>query len=223
MTHTLTLKEITPVTHDTNRLTLTKPDGYEFTPGQATEFALDKAGWREEKRPFTFTSLPSDDDLEFTIKSYPDHDGVTEQIAKLQAGDTVLIEDAWGAIEDKGDGVFLAGGAGITPFISILRQREKTGNLSACTLIFSNKTEKDIILREEWQQMKGLGVLFTVTDGDNDALKQGRIDKTLLCDTIAEWEQHFYICGPDKMVTDLADTLRDLGVPDDKIVHEDLG
>ena len=82
MSHTLTLKSIDAVTHDTYHLVFDRPDGFDFTPGQAVDLALDRDGWREEKRPFTFTSLPGDDDLEFVIKSYPDHDGVTEQIAK---------------------------------------------------------------------------------------------------------------------------------------------
>ncbi|MBV0913692.1 FAD-binding oxidoreductase [Anianabacter salinae] len=223
MTHTLTLHSIEPVTHDVNRLRFDKPAGYDFTPGQATELAVDKDGWRDEQRPFTFTSLPGDDFLEFTIKSYPSHDGVTEQIGKLTKGDTVLIEDAWGAIEDKGDGVFIAGGAGVTPFISILRARDKAGKLNPCTLIFSNKTEADIILQKEWEAMQGLGVLFTLTDEDKTRFRSGQIDKDLLRETVAEWEQYFYICGPKQMVKDISATLTDLGVPEAKIVHEDLG
>ena len=95
--------------------------------------ALDKDGWRDEQRPFTFTGLPDADRLEFVIKSYPSHDGVTEQIADLKPGDSVLIEDPWGAIEDKGPGTFIAGGAGITPFIAILRARHaREGSLAGC-------------------------------------------------------------------------------------------
>ena len=76
--HRITLCEISALTHDTNRLVFTRPEGYDFTPGQATDFALDQDGWREETRPFTFTSQPDEPILEFTIKSYPDHDGVTK-------------------------------------------------------------------------------------------------------------------------------------------------
>ncbi len=74
MAHTLKIKDIQNVTHDVKSFTIEKPDGYDFEPGQATEVAIDKDGWREEKRPFTFTSLPEDDELEFTIKIYPEHD-----------------------------------------------------------------------------------------------------------------------------------------------------
>ena len=75
-----------------------------------------------EKRPFTFTSLPGDDHLEFTIKCYTDHDGVTNQLGQLKAGDELLLHDIWGAIHYTNEGTFIAGGAGITPFIAIFRQ-----------------------------------------------------------------------------------------------------
>ncbi|WP_172292742.1 flavodoxin reductase [Pseudoruegeria sp. HB172150] len=221
MTHTLTLQKIEPVTHNVNHLVFNRPDGYDFVPGQATDFALDKDGWRDEQRPFTFTNLPDSDTLEFTIKSYPSHNGVTEQIAKLTAGDTVLIEDAWGAIEDKGPGTFIAGGAGITPFIAILRAREKReGTLEGCQLIFSNATEKDIILRGEWEKMPGLKTVFTVTEEDAPGLPKRKIDADFLEETVADWDGVFYVCGPDKMVEDIEQILKDKGVPEDRIVVE---
>ena len=121
------------VTHNVRRIRLEKPDDYNFTPGQATEVAIDKEGWRDEKRPFTFTSLNSDPWLEFVIKVYPDHDGVTEQIGQLQKGDSLIIEDLWGAIEYKGEGTFIAGGAGVTPFIAIFRDLARKGELAQPT------------------------------------------------------------------------------------------
>lgn len=222
MTHTLTLRAIEPVTHNVNHLIFDRPDGYEFKPGQATDFALDKEGWREEQRPFTFCNLPESDTLEFVIKSYPSHDGVTEQIAKLQRGDTVLIEDAWGAIEDKGPGVFIAGGAGITPFIAILRARHaRDGHLNGCQLIFSNSEERDIILREEWEKMPGLEEIFTLTDEDAAGLPHEKIDGDFLDKKVKDWSGMFYVCGPDPMVEEIAGILKDKGVPEDRIVTEE--
>lgn len=223
MSYTLTLQKIEPVTHDTNHLVFNRPDGFDFKPGQATDFALNKDGWRDEQRPFTFTSLPDEDTLEFVIKSYPDHDGVTEQIAGLKPGDTVTIEDPWGAINDEGKGTFIAGGAGITPFIAILRDRlERNGTLEGCKLLFSNSTEKDIILREEFEGMKGLETIFTVTDQDEASVATQKIDKDFLAQHITPSEGQYYICGPDKMVEELSDTLKELGVDEDRIVTEDF-
>jgi ferredoxin-NADP reductase len=51
--------------------------------------------------------------LEFIIKIYDSNDGVTRELGKLKQGDELLIHDVWGAIEYKGEGVFIAGGAGI--------------------------------------------------------------------------------------------------------------
>lgn len=223
MTHKLTLQSIEPVTHDTHHLVFNKPDGYDYTPGQATDFALDQEGWRDKQRPFTFTGLPTDPTLEFVIKSYPDHDGVTEQIAKLKMTDQVLIEDAWGAIEDKGPGVFIAGGAGVTPFIAILKRRLQThGSLEGCTLVFSNKTEKDIILRDTFTSMRGLDCRFVVTD-DAESDLHGRVDEDYLEALVAESDGPYYICGPKPMIDDVAKVLKSEGVEKDAIITEDLG
>jgi predicted ferric reductase len=81
------------------------------------------------KRPFTFTSLNDNDYLEFIIKIYDSNDGVTE-LGKLKQGDELLIHDVWGAIEYKGEGVFIAGGAGVTPFIAILRQLQAENKIA---------------------------------------------------------------------------------------------
>ena len=223
MTHTLTLQSIEPVTHDTYHLVFNKPDGYEYTPGQACDFALARDGWRDKQRPFTFTGLPTDPTLEFVIKSYPDHDGVTEQIAGLQMTDQVEIGDAWGAIEDQGPGTFIAGGAGVTPFISILKRRLQThGTLEGCHLIFSNKTEKDIILRDTFTSMPGLTRDFIVTDDPDSEFSGGQVDKAYLETVVKDSEGPFYICGPDKMVSQIADTLSALDVEDARIIKEDF-
>jgi ferredoxin-NADP reductase len=64
--------------------------------------------------------LPADDYLEFTIKMY-DNPPASPTAKICTGGDEFEISDAWGAIEYKGEGVFIAGGAGVTPFISIFR------------------------------------------------------------------------------------------------------
>lgn len=223
MTYTLTLQSIEPVTHDTHRLVFNKPDGYDYTPGQACDFALAKDGWSDQQRPFTFTGLPTDSTLEFVIKSYPDHDGVTEQIAKMQMADQVEIGDPWGAIEDKGPGVFIAGGAGITPFIAVLKRRLQThGSLADCHLVFSNKTEKDIILRDAFTSMSGLNCHFVVTDEPESELSRGQIDSEYLAPIVTQTDGPIYICGPEPMIDDMSKCLRDLDVSEQRIVTEDL-
>ena len=220
MTYELTLQEIAKVTHDVHRLTFNRPDGFAFEAGQATELTLHKDGLEDESRPFTMTSRPNDTHLEFVIKSYPAHHGVTKEIPKLKMTDQVTAADPFGAINDRGPGVFIAGGAGVTPFISILRKQQEEGKIGA-HLIFSNKTDKDIILQEMWQSMPGLETTFLVSDQDDTANVKGRLDKAMLETLISGTDQPFYICGPGGMVDDVRDALKQIGVKEDRIVTEE--
>ena len=221
MAHSVRIVDVAEVTHDVRRLTVEKPDGFSFEPGQATDVAIDRNGWREERRPFTFTSLNDWPTLEFTIKIYPEHDGVTEQIGSLGAGDWLLIDEPWGAIRYKGKGCFIAGGAGVTPFVAILRNLRAKGELDGNMLVFSNKAERDIILRPEFEAMEGLRCVFTVTDQPGSDLSEGRIDKAFLKKHVPDFDREFYVCGPPEMVEDVSASLEALGAKPDSIVFED--
>lgn len=225
MTHHLTLLRREPVTHDTHRLRFARPEGVHFTPGQATELHLDRDGWRDEGRPFTFTSLPDWDELEFTIKSYPDRGGVTAQIPTLQPGEAVTITDPFGAIEDKGPGTFIAGGAGITPFIAVLRARlEREGDLGGSQLIFSNSTQADIILKDEWDKMPGLACVFPITGEDAEGHPSGQVDGDFLEETVTDWQSPFYVCGPPPLEEVVLGYLEDRkGIARDRLVTDHWG
>ena len=220
MAYKVRILETGEVTHDVRRFKIERPAAFRFEPGQATEVAIDRDGWRDEKRPFTFTNLKDWDHLEFTIKIYPDHGGVTNELGKLSAGDTLLIDDAWGTIQYKGKGTFIAGGAGVTPFIAILRDLADRNEIAGHRLIFSNKTERDIILRDDWLAMDGLDCLFVVTNEPASKLPHGPIDKDFLSGNISDFGQHFYVCGPDKMVEDIKSALEGLGANADALVFE---
>lgn len=199
------------LTPNVRRYRLEKPKDFHFEPGQATELSLDKDGWRDQKRPFTFTSLNAWDELEFTIKSYRDHPGVTNQLWTAWPGDRLLLRDVWGTITYKGPGTFIAGGAGVTPFIAILRQLAQDGKIAGNRLIASYRTEKDIILRDEFEAMAGLETLWTITDDPATRLSRARIDIDFLKTHIIDFAQNFYLCGPDPLVHDLRQALSKLG------------
>ena len=221
MSHQIKILSTKPITHNVNRIRTEKPEGYSFKPGQATDVAINLEGYREEKRPFTFTSLPDDENLEFTIKSYHDHDGVTHKIDALDEGDEFIIEDAWGAIEYKGKGTFIAGGAGVTPFIAILRDLKAQNRLQGNQLLFSNKTAKDVIMEEELRDMLGEGFISTRTEQETKGHEHGRIDTDFLKKHVSDFSRHFYVCGPEEMVEDISKKLENLGANTDSIVFEE--
>jgi ferredoxin-NADP reductase len=218
--HVVQILSTENVTHNVKHFKLSKPDSYHFTPGQATDIVINLPGWKEERRPFTFTSLNDWDYLEFTIKIYDDHDGVTNQLGKLKVGDELILHDVWGAIQYKGEGVFIAGGAGVTPFIAILRQLNKDGKLDNNRLIFSNKTSKDIILKEEFEKMLGDHFINTLTQEKTEIYDNRKIDESYLKEKINDFSQYFYICGPDAMIESVSKVLQKLGVHENKIVIE---
>jgi ferredoxin-NADP reductase len=211
---------IEKVTHDVNRLTVEKPEGYTFVPGQATDVSLNKPTFINEKRPFTFTGLNEWETLEFTIKIYKDHNGVTDEIGKLKPGDELIIHDVWGAINYKGPGVFIAAGAGVTPFIAIFRDLKQKNDLKRNKLIFSNKTSDDIILRNELTEMLGENFINLLTREKNSKYRFGRINESFLREQIIDFDQNFYICGPDKFVGDINSILIKLGAKPDLVVFE---
>ena len=210
--------DIFPVTHNVRCIRFQKPEGYHFVPGQATDVSVNKPGWENEKRPFTFTCLAEKPYLEFTIKIYPDHNGVTNEIGQLKKGDSIFISDAWGAIEYKGPGYFIAGGAGITPFISILRWLQKENKVEGNKLFFSNKTSADIIYKDELTEILGKeNAVFVVTEGGTT---KNYINETFLVKNVDDFRKHFYVCGPDAMVHQLTDTLVKKGASPDLVVFE---
>ena len=209
--HVVKIISIEPVTHNVKHFRVQKPNGYQFVPGQATEVAINMPEWKNERRPFTFTSLNDWDYLEFTIKIYSDHDGVTNQLGQLKAGDELLLHDVWGAIHYTGEGTFIAGGAGVTPFIAIFRQLQKEKNLGNNKLIFSNRTHRDIILKDEFAAMLGDNFINTITQEEVSGYDHHRVDAEYLKEKISDFSQQFYICGPDAMVKEVQNTLETLG------------
>lgn len=209
------------VTHDVKRFIVTKPDIFTYTPGQGTEVVINLPGWRDQKgRPFTPTSLPEDKVLEFTIKRYPDHHGVTEQLHVVPPGTGLLLTKAFGTINYQGPGLFIAAGAGLTPFLAIMRELAAKGETTEHALLYSNKTSSDIICEKELRQYFGERAVFTLSREDHPGYRQGRIDKALIAQSLAPSRPYAYVCGPDQFVEQINGVLAELGVKAENLVFE---
>ena len=220
MEHKVKILDIKKVTHDVKEFITEKPEGFTYTPGQATVVSINKEGLKDQKRPFTFTSLNDNKNLEFTIKIYHDLHGVTDAMDELKVGDELIINQPWGAIQYKGPGYFIAGGAGITPFIAILRQLKKDNKVDGNVLLFSNKTKEDIILEDELKDILGDNAIFTLTREEDPDYNHGRIDEEFLKKHVDDFNKHFYICGTPEMTEDVNKVLEKLGANTDSIVFE---
>jgi ferredoxin-NADP reductase len=218
--HVVKIINIGQVTHDVKRFQVEKPAGYTFLPGQATEVSINTPEMRNEKRPFTFTCLNTASYLEFTIKIYPSHKGVTDELGNLKTGDELIIRDVWGAITYKGKGVFIAGGAGVTPFISIFRDLQSKNEVQGNMLIFANKTKADIILEKEFKNLLGEAFINILSDEKAEGYFHGMINETFLKDNIVDMNKRFYICGPPPMIDAVMKQLSNLGASEKSITLE---
>jgi ferredoxin-NADP reductase len=213
---------IEAVTYNVKRFRFEKPAGYIFKPGQATDVSLNTPELKNEKRPFTFTSLNSADYLEFTIKIYSDHNGITNELGKLKPGAELIIRDVWGDIAYKGKGVFIAGGAGITPFISILRDLEQKHLAGENILIFANKTHEDIILEKELSHLLGKSFINILSAEKVPGYAHGLITEQFLKANIPANSNHFYLCGPPPMMGTIIKQLSNLGISESFITMEKM-
>ena len=220
--HIVKIKSIQHITHDVLQIVTEKPQKYNFTPGQATEVAINKKEWQNEKRPFTFTCLPENDYLEFTIKTYPSHKSVTNELLLLKKDDELILHDVFGTINYKGEGVFIAGGAGVTPFISIFRYLQSKNEIGESKLIFANKTKEDIILEQEFKKLLGNNFINILSEQKANGYEYGQITMNFLQDNFGGINQYFYLCGPPPMMDFVERQLQNLNVDEKHLIKEEF-
>ncbi|MFT5754380.1 MAG: ferredoxin-NADP reductase [Flavobacterium sp.] len=209
------------INYDVKQFVVEKPEGYNFIPGQAVNISVNEPDWKMEKRPFTFTNQKEAKNLEFIIKIYNDHNGVTNKLAGVNAGDELILHDVFGAIHFEKPGVFIAAGTGITPFLAIFRDLYKKNKLRGNKLIFVNKTSLDVIAGQELQRMFKEDFRPVFTREGVVGFRGKRIDRNFLIENIEDFSQQFYVCGPSEFVEKVVKNLKDLGAKSDSLIFEE--
>ena len=200
-------------------------------PGQFHYLSLHRAGGMSaEEHPFTISSSPTQAGVvSSTIKASGDF---TRTIGKAKSGDTAYVHGPFGRFSyvlhpDEHDLVFIAGGVGITPLMSMLRHMRDTGAAEHVLLLYANKTPKDILFGEELQAMQGgdrpcLNVIDIVSQpSESWTGMTGRIDREKIarhCGTLDG--KTFYVCGPPGLMDAVVSDLKSLGVSDSRIRYE---
>ena len=218
--HIVKIQSVDKVTHDVLKIVTEKPKKYAFKPGQATNVSINKNGWKDKKNPYTFTCLPEDNYLEFIIKIYKSHKNITNELSHLKINDELILHEIFGAISYKGQCVFIAGGAGITPFISIFRDLESKNEIGDNKLIFANKTKNDIILEKEFKALLGTNFINILSDEKVEGYPNGHITKDFIHANSTGINKLFYLCGPPPMMEAIEKQLTDLNVDKKSIITE---
>ena len=141
---------------------------------------------------------------------------------QLKKDDELILNDVFGTINYKGEGVFIAGGAGVTPFISILRNLHSKNEVGECKLIFASKTQGDIILEQEFKEILGNNFINILSEEKVTGYENGIITMDFLQDNFGGINQYFYLCGPPPMIEFVEKQLQDLNVGEKHLIKEEF-
>lgn len=220
------VKSIKQETHNTFSLILESQQAMKFQPGQFCFLRLEKKHLYA-RHPFTIASIPQNNQLQFTIKL---EGRFTQAAQNLQIGEEVKVDGPFGkfTIRDYHKNlVFIAGGVGITPFMSMIRDQKQRRHHHQITLLYGSQTEQDIIFRQELASIQEpwLKVVHILSRQMNVKypLENGYINQTIITKYVRDInDTHFYICGPSIMKNQIIKILRHLDVPKRQIYYEDF-
>lgn len=119
-------------------------------------------------------------------------------------------------------GTFIAGGAGITPFISIFRQLRSKDEIGNSRLIFANKTKANIINEKEFSEMLGNSFINILSDEKTTEYAYGYVTEDFLKNSGIDLNKHFYVCGPQPMMDAIEKQLLHLHINQKLIVKEEF-
>lgn len=213
-----------------------KPAGFVFKPGQAIDVVLagapaaDASGARHT---FSIVSAPFEHDLVVATRM---RDSAFKRTLKaLPIGSSAGIEGPFGSLtlhnERARPAVFIAGGIGVTPFISMLRQATHDRLPQRLLLLYTNRRPQDAAFLPELQRLERQNGTFslvaTMTQaGDLRAAWDGEvgvIDAALIRRAVAGLSAPiYYVAGPPGLVQAMRQTLSGAGVDDDQIRSEDF-
>ena len=234
---------IEPVTHDLRRLVLRltgpaalparegdpqPPPGFKFFPGQYVDITIPGT---DECRSFSMASTSCrDGQLEFVIKVYPD--GRFSQLLEngLAPGDRLSIAGPFGVFtlrEGDSDLVFVGGGAGMAPILSLLRSMAERGIRRRATFSYAARRRRDLCFEPELRALEQalpdfryVPALSEPEPGDDWDGETGLITDVVKRLAAAAGGAHAYVCGPPPMVEAALPVLTALGVAEKHIYYD---
>lgn len=204
-----------------------------FKPGQYFIVQLINPSYPDERhnrRHFSIVNSPNQNNtLAFATRLRDS--GFKKSIQEMPIGTKVEIGSIGGHFVLPDDTekslVFIAGGIGITPFISMLRFVQEQHLTHHITLVYSNRNQQSTAFLDELQgfdkQNSHFKLLLTMTDDTNWTGEKRRIDMQFIKDHLDDLTKYTYmIAGPPPMVATIEQTLHDLGVSEDSIIKENF-
>jgi propane monooxygenase reductase subunit len=221
-----------PVTHDMRHLVLrlVEPREIKFFPGQYVDISIPGT---DATRSFSMANTSSRDNgrLEFVIKVYPD--GLFSHFldARLAVGDRLDLSGPFGVFtlrdSEDADLIFVGGGAGMAPILSLLRSMAERGIRRKATYYYGARRRRDLCFEDELQALEtslpGFRYVPALSEPAADDAWDGEVG--FVTDVVKRHESnlknaHAYVCGPPPMVEAAMPMLTGLGVPDNRIYYD---
>lgn len=196
-----------------------------FISGQFVNVLLPERG--VEAKSYTLQSIPSDEGLAFTVRVAGDF---SRTLAGRRVGDTVHLSPPYGffyPVDETTPRLFLAGGIGVAPFMSIIRASLESGALPPTLLLYSNRSEGDIVFREALEELEhrapqlSIRHFITREPAKASGFTPGRISSEHLAAVLRVYGgAHCFLCGGIAFVRDMRLALKTLGAPEESIFTE---
>ncbi len=223
-------------THSTSTLRLIPENGYlpPFQAGQYINVFIQIDGIRTS-RPYSISSAPNQTGFyDITVRQVEDGFVSSYLTERVRVGDSLTATSPTGNFYHNPlfhgkNLVFLAGGSGITPFMSMIREVTDRGLDRQILLIYGSRTEDDIVFHDELADRSSFADQFKVSHVISEPSlgykgAKGFITADLIHHLVDDiGQQTFYICGPPEMSTFVSKTLKELALPDRQIRKEIFG
>lgn len=202
--------------------------GFDFEPGQFAWIHAGRSPFAMAYHPFSISSSAEQHDaVEFTIKT---ERGFTAHIHDLKVGGVVYLDGPWGQFtmqRHEGPGfVFLGGGIGITPLLSMLATMADRADPRPCWIFVGNRREDQIVGFNELESLvarMNLTVVHSLSDpGPSWTGRRGRVDVALLDQVLPpnRARLQYFMCGSPPMMDAAEAALRQLRIPDQQVHSE---
>jgi ferredoxin-NADP reductase len=231
-----TVRSTAPVTPRTHLLTIDLSDWDGHLPGQHVDVRLTAEDGYQAQRSYSIASASHPSTIELAVERLDDGEVSAYLTDVVIPGDQLELRGPIGGyftwtVADGGPVLLVAGGSGVAPLMSMIRQRFLDGSQVPMRLLYSSRAWEEVIYRDELTELAardhGFELVQTLTRRQPPGWTgfSRRIDRAMLHEVAFPAEQTplAYVCGPSALVESAANLLVELGYAPDRVKTERFG